>query len=395
MINRMVVMVTMIVSLAPIADVEAAKLQVAVNGTDGPECGASVATACRTIRRAIMNAAPGDTIEVGPGRYGDVDGDGAFASPGDEAAEVDAGCDCLVRVPPAKPVVIVSRLGASATILDAGGAGIDVVQIDAAGATFGKLKKGFTLTGSADARGLDSGAFALTVGGNVAVANGSHGFRVQEDRAVVVGNQALSNGASGFFLDGANDALIRRNVAVGNGDDGFSQVNRALVVENVSIRNGNDGFDQQGDDVVYRTNTALGNGTAGFDLNEGDRTIVVGVLAQGNGTGIQVDGSGTVITKSSVVANRGPGILVEDEGQGLTVSKTNVFGNGPSVVDPALTNCGVASLSGGPLDVATVFWGAADGPGDDPADELCLLVPHMGLVAEPQATKELKVKPPR
>jgi hypothetical protein len=121
---------------------------------------------------------------------------------------------------------------------------------------------------------------------------------------------------------------------------------------------------------------------------------MVGVLAHGNGHGMLVDGRDVLITKSSVVANRGVGIVVEDEGQNLVVSKTNVFGNNAQP-DPMATNCGITSLSGGPLSVATVFWGVADGPGDDPADELCLLVPHIGLVDEPPATKEIKVKPPR
>ena len=76
------------------------------------------------------------------------------------------------------------------------------------------------------------------------------------------------------------------------------------------------------------------------------------------------------------------------------VSKTNVFGNDVAG-DSMPGNCGVSSLSGGPLNVATVFWGVPDGPGDDPADQLCLLVPHGGLVVEPALAKEIKVKPPR
>ena len=57
------------------------------HGVDGPTCG-DAATPCRSITRGITNAVAGDTIEVGPGRYGDVDFDGAFSSPGDEPAEI-------------------------------------------------------------------------------------------------------------------------------------------------------------------------------------------------------------------------------------------------------------------------------------------------------------------
>ena len=391
---RRLTLVLVVLAVASVRSAEAGKVLVAANGTDGPACGVGKVAPCRTIGQAIVNARTGDIVEVGPGRYGDVDGDGAFDGPGDEPAAIDVGCDCVVHVPAGKPLVIVSRLGSGTTLIDAGGADANVVRIDAAGTTFGKLKHGFTLTRAGDGRGLDSAANDLAIGGNLALNNASHGMRISGDRAAIVGNTASANGASGFQLDGARDGVVRGNVALFNGDDGFNQVNRSLVLGNVSIGNDNDGFDQQDDGVVYRTNTALGNGAFGFDLNEGDGSVMIGVLAQGNGNGINVDGSDVLIVKSSIVGNRGVGIVIEDEGQGLVVSKTNVFGNDVAG-DLMLTNCGVSSLSGGPLNVATVFWGAPNGPGDDPADELCLLVPHGGLVVEPPLAKEIKVKPPR
>ncbi|MCC6850138.1 MAG: right-handed parallel beta-helix repeat-containing protein [Deltaproteobacteria bacterium] len=385
-------LVSVLVTALPVV-AEAAKLLVAMNGTDGPTCGATVATACRTISRAIANARPGDTVEVGPGRYGDLNQDGSLAGVGEEAGQVDTGCDCVVHV--SKRCVVVSRLGAKATVIDAVGAFANVVRIAESGTTFGKRGKGFTVTGSGDGRGLDSSAEDLAIGGNVFVANASHGLRLSGDRAVVVGNTAADNGGSGFQLDGARSSVIRGNVALHNGADGFNQVNAfSLVAGNVSLGNDEDGFDQQGEDVVYQGNAALANGGSGFDLNACDRTVVVGALAHGNRRGIEVDGSDTVITKSSIVGNVGVGIDVQDGGRALVVSKTNVFGNN-AAPDPIATNCGVTSLSGGPLALATVYWGAASGPGADPADELCLLVPHGGLVTAPPATKEMRVKPPR
>ena len=55
----------------------AATLYVANNGVDGAGCGTRLAP-CRSIRQAIGLASDGDRIIIGPGRYGDLNGDGAF-----------------------------------------------------------------------------------------------------------------------------------------------------------------------------------------------------------------------------------------------------------------------------------------------------------------------------
>jgi len=127
---------------------EAATLNVANNGVDSGTCGAA-ASPCRSISQAIANASAGDRIVVGPGRYGDLDGDGAFTSAGEEAPSV--ACSCMIKVD--KAVTIESRAGAGATVLDAGGLPGTVVGILASGVVFGRAKKGFTLTGGIS--GLD------------------------------------------------------------------------------------------------------------------------------------------------------------------------------------------------------------------------------------------------
>ena len=65
-------------------------------GVDSASC--AFASPCRTISRAVTNASAGDTIIVGPGRYGDIDGDNAFTTSGDEAAEIGSGCNCVLKV---------------------------------------------------------------------------------------------------------------------------------------------------------------------------------------------------------------------------------------------------------------------------------------------------------
>src|SRR5688572_9397647 len=113
--------VVLVVALATIAiatpAVAARTLYVANNGTDDGLCGAKEAP-CRSISRAIANASPGDKLVVGPGRYGDLDGDTNFSDPGDETGPSQA-CSCLVLVD--KPLTILSRDGAAATVIDAGG----------------------------------------------------------------------------------------------------------------------------------------------------------------------------------------------------------------------------------------------------------------------------------
>src|SRR5438034_982011 len=96
------------------APVDAATLNVANNGIDSDTCGA-VSAPCRSVSRAIVNAAAGDTIVVGPGRYGDLNGDGNFGGPGEEAGP--AGCGCMIEVN--KRLTLQSSDGAGVTILDA------------------------------------------------------------------------------------------------------------------------------------------------------------------------------------------------------------------------------------------------------------------------------------
>src|SRR5690348_5811186 len=56
---------------------------VASNGVDSPSCGPEVRP-CRSITQALANVPSGGFIMVGPGHYGDVNGDGRFDGPGDE-----------------------------------------------------------------------------------------------------------------------------------------------------------------------------------------------------------------------------------------------------------------------------------------------------------------------
>jgi hypothetical protein len=374
------------VAVLPAPSAHAAKLSVASNGSDDAACGVS-ARPCRSIGQAIANATPGDTIEVGPGRYGDSNADGDFDDPGDEAAEVDVGCDCVIHVD--KLLAIVSRDGAGSALI-AAAAPADLVRIDAAGTIFGKPKHGFTLRGSGGS-GLASDADRLTVAGNIAIGNTEGGFEVFGDRSTVADNRALDNGFSGFNVQ-FSQGVIRGNVAIGNGTTGFSPDGDNLIIGNAAIANGNDGFHMNGTDSLLMSNVALGNGAVGFSLS--GRDLLTGNVASGNLRGVQIR-SGNVVTKNAIVGNLGVGVL-DTNGAGGLVTKNSIFGN--HVATDALiagSNCGVllgAGVQTPPL-LTQNFWGAPAGPGGDPADAICLEAPlGAPLVIDPVATREIKIK---
>src|SRR5262245_3880387 len=88
--QSLLVMLGLVLAAPALATAAPLALRVANTGVDGPTCG-SAASPCRSITRAIANAATGDTIQVGPGVYGrDLDRDG-IDEPGEEAETIFVG----------------------------------------------------------------------------------------------------------------------------------------------------------------------------------------------------------------------------------------------------------------------------------------------------------------
>jgi|SRR5882724_539360 len=86
----------------------------------------------------------------------------------------------------------------------------------------------------------------------------------------------------------------------------------------------------------------------------------------------------------STTGNEGIGIVVSGRDATLTITDNNIFGNGT-----LRSNCGLLNVSGIVLMAPNNFWGAASGPGPDPADaigEACGGHPYPTLV-DPVATK--------
>ena len=138
--------VALLVALVPAVD--AATLHVANDGLDTDGCGIQIfrlaRPPCRSISRAIANAAPGDTIIVGPGVYsGDLDQDGVIGEPGEETGS--PGCGCMLSVN--KPGILLSSEGAAATMIDARRLNVAKnVLLILDGGEFGRPGKGFTVT---------------------------------------------------------------------------------------------------------------------------------------------------------------------------------------------------------------------------------------------------------
>jgi hypothetical protein len=295
---------------------------VASHGVDSATCGTAVAP-CRSISRAIARAVAGDRIIVGPGLYGDIDGDGRYVTPGDEGA--DGPCSCGVSI--TKAVTIESSAGAAATVIQP--VSLFAVQITAPGAVFGGRDRGFTVR--ALNIGIDVDAGDVTVQDN-RITGGDEGIsvRIGANAASIVGNVVTDVKQTGAAILG-DGAVISGNV--------FEHIGTAILV--------------------------MGSATVIADNH------VVNSL----GTGIAVFGHDTTIRRNLLAGNYGPAVWVVGGGGGASVAGTvvtsNNFAHNGTFVERTLGgNCGVISQVS-VVNAERNFWGSAQGPGADPADRAC------------------------
>ena len=240
---------------------------------DNIECG-SISQPCRSISQAINNAEAGDHIMVGPGIYGDINNDGDFDDPGEEMAQLDIGCHCMILVN--KSLTITSIVGASYTTISANGAITDLVKIIADNVTFGETRHGFTLTGAnpdIQARGLiNRGAGLSAVGsyinimGNLAKNNGGPGFLLSGNEHRVIDNESKNNAAGFTFGYTEHGHIVQDNLAHNNGNSnatghGFSFYGHEYQVSyNLAMTNNGMGFVINAhDEFDFEYNTAFGN----------------------------------------------------------------------------------------------------------------------------------------
>jgi hypothetical protein len=136
----------------------------------------------------------------------------------------------------------------------------------------------------------------------------------------------------------------------------------------------NVGIRLRGADKMVRKNKVSQN-SEGINARAGS---VIGNVAAGNHHGIALAGSASAVG-NAVYGNITSGFFVFDAFSG-TVAENNTFGNGA---------CGLLSSAPGGVVASNNYWGAATGPGADPADDVC---DSGTITVVPFATKPFKVK---
>jgi hypothetical protein len=326
---------------------------VANNGVDSPTCGTS-ADPCRSISRGIANALAGETVIVGPGRYGDLDFDGALASFGEETGATVPGS--LGGLYVNKAVTVVSSAGSETTVIDVRNASAAAVELAVDDVRFGERGRGFTLAGG-QSYGLYTGRVTnVVVAGNRA-SNQLFGFALNTGGVVEAHhNSAIGNTAAGFLaqtFDGNQYVILTNNVAIGNGTG-------------ISV----------GPVAAHRitANEISGNDT-GLSVNWGPSRIAQNQV-NANRVGASLNGfsldfpiaHGPLLVRNNFLGNRANAIDVFPGPPGISprLRDNNIFGNG---------NCGTTNqtgASGVTVDARNNFWGAATGPSfTDPADPAC------------------------
>ena len=330
------------VFLAPLAlimlaaSAHGATLNVANNGLDSSICGAT-ASPCRSISQAIINAAAGDEIVVGPGRYGDLNGDSIIGSGGDEKGA--SGCSCLIAVN--KAVVIRSTHGAAATSIDARSVLVlQTVLITADGVEFGRPGQGFTVTYTLD--NTDPNPTGFTINSNDVSVRGNQVIGNFQGRGIGI-NTACSSGAG----------RIEDNQVMG-WSIGIQPLCGTKTVSRNAVS-----FNQYGilafTNSPVTDNVALGNSTSGIHMTGGSAS---GNIAAGNSDGFSSSFVG-LVAGNAAIGNLTGIDAFNDSGP---ATGNNIIGN----------QCGLKKQGPASFNGTNNYWGAASGPGADPADNVCL-----------------------
>ena len=244
-------------------------LHVANNGTDTSDCG-SKSLPCRSITQAIRLARSGDTILVGRGRYGELNGNGVFGDLGEEVPGPDCQF-CMIEIN--KSVTIRSKNGPIETIIDSAGDFRRAVEITADNVRFG-VSGGFTITGS-----------------------GGGGVYVSSTRNVVVARNISTNNVrveSGTLLFGDGFTIARGS--------------QHQLISNVSSGNGN-GFQLFGSQLTLRGNVSNSNQVAGFVV-AGDGSVLRSNVAYGNQVGFLIEGANHSLIRGAAIGNLVEGIQI-------------------------------------------------------------------------------------
>ena len=321
-------------------------------GADSAICGRKD-TPCRTLNAAIGNAVDGDTVVVEPGLYGDAEERAAAREP------------CAATICIRKRVHIESTHGADVTTI--GGAAVRVgtaVAIYANGVVLGRPGKGFLIYsyGPDEAAVFVSDAGYVDISGNVGDADGI-GFLLSAKRGPI---HVYENEVLGKYR------FVSGIVATAphQGSPGYVTVDHNVVMRTMSSGIVLDGFMPH---VVYKN--SISENVVGIEIRN-DSWVSDNAISR-NQIGIQVSysreqsgvrflGRGAKVNHNVIMNSIQVGILFDPSSVAPShqIHLNDIFAN-------EIVNCGLRNESGGAVNATNNFWGSANGPGADPADEPC------------------------
>ncbi len=342
------------VAIASVSNVAAANtLHVANNGLDFPGCGTETSP-CRSISAAIGAAVDDDTILVRPGRYGDIDDDGALGGAGEETGNSNGTLYINKRVK------VISTAGAGATVIRGVSSIPIVVYLDVTGAQFGERNAGFTVYGASSFGISNNNMTSGKVAGNIAHGMAAGIYLVSLGNLEISHNTVFNNGMgiAGTTAAGTTGSTyIHRNTVVGKEDSTgiyASELGAHRVVGNT-----------------------ISNNYIGLQVGVGPSRVTQNVITDnfyaiaypGQCIGCATPAGTPLIVRNSLIGSRNAALWVSDQATyPIAMRQNNLFSSG--------WGCAINTSTTVAIDARQNFWGTAAGPGfTAPSSGVCTTNP--------------------